>query len=310
MSAMENLEPRAHSGIGTVGPVMTARGSLSGAGFFAATQNIAAGTEWSIRRSADTVVVHLSGPITELKTELRGTAPTREPPMPGEVWVIPADQPYFAKARGGDIQYAELHFEGSALSRIAGRTVLTHPVAPRAGHFDPFLHHATLRLLDLSARSDDLSALAMESLSQTLLFHFRTGYCGEPTTQAMLRHLVLSTREGDLLEEFIEDNLDAVIRLHSLASLVHMTSHELLPAFRMRFGTTPAQYIIQRRLRRARWLLLNSAKSIAAIAFETGFSSHAHLSATFRAHVKMTPQEFRGMQPLVLRTSPQKPGPR
>ena len=68
--------------------------------------------------------------------------------------------------------------------------------------------------------------------------------------------------------------------LDDLAAVAGMSVHNFLRAFRKSFGTTPAQYVIDQRLRRARWLLTNTAHDIVAIALETGFSSHSHLTAT------------------------------
>jgi AraC family transcriptional regulator len=74
---------------------------------------------------------------------------------------------------------------------------------------------------------------------------------------------------------------------------VNLNVHQLLIAFRRNFGTTPAQYILTQRLRRARWHLLNGNADIADIAFDCGFASHSHLSAAFKRDTGITPRQFR-----------------
>ncbi|WP_447971870.1 helix-turn-helix domain-containing protein [Nitrospira sp. M1] len=64
-------------------------------------------------------------------------------------------------------------------------------------------------------------------------------------------------------------------------------------AFREAFGTTPAQYIITQRLRRVQSLLVNGKDDITSIAHATGFSSHSHLTTTFKKHLHITPSQFR-----------------
>jgi AraC family transcriptional regulator len=72
-----------------------------------------------------------------------------------------------------------------------------------------------------------------------------------------------------------------------------MNTHNLLVAFRLSFGTTPAQYVLAERLRRVRWLLHHTPLSIAAIAAETGFSSQSHLCIQFKLKEKVTPMQYR-----------------
>ena len=70
-----------------------------------------------------------------------------------------------------------------------------------------------------------------------------------------------------------------------IAAIADTSVHRLLIAFRRNFGTTPAQYVLTQRLRRARWRLLNSSQDIAEIAVSCGFSSHSHLASAFKRDI-------------------------
>ncbi|WP_146643162.1 helix-turn-helix domain-containing protein, partial [Shigella sonnei] len=59
------------------------------------------------------------------------------------------------------------------------------------------------------------------------------------------------------------------------------------------FSCTPAQYIIERRLERARWLLENTTDSILSIALDCGFGTQSYLSTAIRRHFGVTPRELR-----------------
>jgi AraC family transcriptional regulator len=272
-----------------------AKGSWPAAGFFSAIQDISRGTIWSLHREIDTIVVHLGGPIKHLETELDGCGAIFDPPMPGEVWIIPSGSRYSTEARGGIVRYAELHVDRVALNRIAGTPLIHQPVRSCAGVFDGFLHRAALRLEEVSKAQDDLSKMAAETLSLALMTDFYSRYLHQGSASSNRK--VLFDRAGrKLIESFIHENLGTTLKLDVLAEQVRMTVHEFLIAFRAAFGTTPAQYVIEQRLRWARWLLLRSSKDVAEVAIETGFSSHAHLSTTFRNRLKMTPHEFRSSQ--------------
>ncbi len=272
---------------------VVARGSWATSGFFSATQDIRGGTTWGIRREADTVIVHLGGRIDRLETELEGCGALSEPPMAGEIWIVPSGQRYRSQAMGGLVHYAELHLSPDVAKAIVGGAFFPKPVRPRAGFLDPFLHRAVLRLEALAQRSDDVSRLAAESLSQAILLDFYGRYGDGEAPASHSRNIRFSAGEREAIAEYITANLGEPLRLEVLAARVHMTVHDFLIAFRADFQETPAQYVIEQRLRRARWLLLATKKTIAEIAFETGFSSHAHLSTVFRTRVGTTPNGFR-----------------
>jgi AraC family transcriptional regulator len=224
-----------------------AKGRWGTVGFFSATQDIRAGVVWSIQRDIDTVIVHFGGPITALDTELEGSGAALGPPMPGEIWVVPAGHRYRSSALGGRVHYAEMHFDRRVLE-AESRKPIRQPRA-LAGHHDPALSQWARRLEELSRATDDLSRLASESLGRTLLLDFYCRYSSTERPKWDTRRIRFSGDERKRTEVYIEGHLGSCLRLDALAALVHMTTHEYLIAFRASFGTTPAQYIIDQRLR-------------------------------------------------------------
>lgn len=92
---------------------------------------------------------------------------------------------------------------------------------------------------------------------------------------------------------FIDSSLGKVISLADLAQLVGMSEYSTIIAFKERFSRTPMQYVIDRRLIRARWLLCNTSVSILAIAMECGFGTQSYLTTTMRKHLGTTPHQVR-----------------
>jgi AraC family transcriptional regulator len=264
-------------------PRLLSEGSWPGLELRIKDQDISALTTWRIAQARHTLVVHLDGPIRRLETELDGAGAVLHPPLAGEVWAIPAEVRYASLAQGGTVRYAELFIE-AALPRVA----------PRAGHYDEFLWHAVERLGQLVGEPDDLAGLAAHALSQAIYWHACREYGGrEPVLRPSRRGL--SRGQVKRLLEFIEENLQASIHLHDLAGVAGVTVHELLRAFRAAFGTTPAQYVLDQRLGRARWMLRTTRFDITRIALETGFASHAHLTTQFRKRTGTTPSAFRAI---------------
>ncbi|MCB9383804.1 MAG: helix-turn-helix transcriptional regulator [Bryobacterales bacterium] len=265
----------------------------TGVDFATAEEDISGGVCWQIPASQrDVLIVHLGGPIRRLQTNLSGCGAALAPPAAGELWIAPAGVDYEARAEGGLVRYAEIHLDRSAVPASRGETDPKHAaLAPVAGFYDPFLHHSVVRLDELSRRNDDVSRIAAHALSQALLLHVHAAY--SDGVRAAHRSRPLEAGFKARLERYIDERLSSAIRLEDLAAQARMTAHELLPAFRAAFGATPAQYVIAQRVRRARWLLESSTKTIAEVAFETGFSSHAHLTSTFQRRLGAPPRAFR-----------------
>lgn len=92
----------------------------------------------------------------------------------------------------------------------------------------------------------------------------------------------------------IESNLDT--NIERLAQEAGLSRFYFTSAFRRASGCTPHQYLLGRRLARARKLLRQTSASVTDIALECGFSSHAHLTATFSRRVGMAPSVYRTHQ--------------
>ena len=63
--------------------------------------------------------------------------------------------------------------------------------------------------------------------------------------------------------------------------------------FRRYFGTSPARYVTETRVREAARLLLQSNETIDSIADKTGFPNRAYFSRIFKTVTDLPPAEFR-----------------
>lgn len=260
-------------------------------------EDISDGVDWAIREPRHAVIVHLEGAINQLETEFEGRGAALDPPMAGEVWLIPAGRQYASAARGGIVRYAELYFDPSCLTELCGRQIAAEELLPQTGHFDDFLHHSVRYLAGLIPHTDDVSQMMARTLGQALCLHLLREYGdGRKGRISHARAQGLATQTAKLLQEYVDANLGERITLDELAGLARMSSHHLLCSFRQTFGTTPAQYVLDQRLRRARWLLSTTTKDITTISVETGFASHSHFATTFKARTGFTPREFRQLR--------------
>jgi AraC family transcriptional regulator len=95
------------------------------------------------------------------------------------------------------------------------------------------------------------------------------------------------------VKDFVEASLDQDLTLESLAREAGYSRAHFLRMFRESTGTTPHQYVMQRRIVRAEELLSAHELGVAEIAVACGFSSQAHLTLAFKKQTGQTPAGYR-----------------
>ncbi|WP_169984601.1 MULTISPECIES: GlxA family transcriptional regulator [unclassified Microbispora] len=101
---------------------------------------------------------------------------------------------------------------------------------------------------------------------------------------------------GSLLEPvlaWIEDNLGRDLTLAEMAARGGMSERTFSRRFRQQTGTTPLQWLLRARVRRAQYLLENTDHGIERIAAQAGFGSPTAFRERFKRVVGTTPQAYR-----------------
>ncbi|MEV4294222.1 helix-turn-helix domain-containing protein [Microbispora rosea] len=101
---------------------------------------------------------------------------------------------------------------------------------------------------------------------------------------------------GSVLEPvlaWIEDNLGRDLTLREMAARGGMSERTFSRRFRQQTGTTPLQWLLRARVRRAQHLLENTGHGIERIAAQAGFGSPAAFRERFKRVVGTTPQAYR-----------------
>lgn len=93
--------------------------------------------------------------------------------------------------------------------------------------------------------------------------------------------------------EFVEANLASDVRLVDLASVASMSPHHFSELFRRSTTQSPHQYVVTRRLERAKNLFRETDLSILDIALAVGFADQSSFTKVFRRAVGVTPAAFR-----------------
>ncbi len=93
--------------------------------------------------------------------------------------------------------------------------------------------------------------------------------------------------------ELIDRCYDQPLNLHELSSEACFSRFHFLRLFRRAFNKTPHQYLIERRLERAKELLSANDLRVTDVCFEVGFESLGSFSSLFHKHVGHAPAIYR-----------------
>ena len=109
----------------------------------------------------------------------------------------------------------------------------------------------------------------------------------------------VTTNGADLRErlwrarQFIDECYDLPIDLTEISREACLSRYHFLRLFRETFDATPHQYLIQRRIEKAKELLRGRNLSVTDVCFEVGFQSLGSFSSLFRKCVGHAPASYR-----------------
>jgi AraC family transcriptional regulator len=131
-----------------------------------------------------------------------------------------------------------------------------------------------------------------ESLLCALAVRLQYSYGVAPPRGAKPRNGLPRVRLNRVME-YIEANLDREIALTALAKIAGISPHYFSELFKQSVRVSPHQYVLQRRIDRARKLLNNPGVTVLEASVRCGFSDQSHFTKIFRRIVGVTPTGYR-----------------
>ena len=92
---------------------------------------------------------------------------------------------------------------------------------------------------------------------------------------------------------FLDNNYHSKNTLEDVAKSINLSPNYFHKVFSAATGQTPYEYLLEKRLRTAKKLLLFSDSSLTEIAFECGFTSQSYFNYVFRKEVGITPKQYK-----------------
>ena len=92
---------------------------------------------------------------------------------------------------------------------------------------------------------------------------------------------------------YIEHHMANTVRIEHVAKLARLSKSHFGRAFKETFGVPFLQFLVTRRIERAKSLMVTTKDNLCEIALACGFADQAHFSRTFRRIVGATPNAWR-----------------
>ena len=219
---------------------------------------------------------------------------------PGHLLYVPAGTPY--KLKGQYLRMVTVAFDPT-VDHAESEAPKPVPTA----EYDSTLAHS---VEDLAPLDKVIHVPDIESERDTLLglVSLFTSAEGEYRAQgsAILKQLILKVLETvdenalparmvEALDKYIRDNAGDDISNTEIGAIFGYHPFYISKVLKDRKGTTLRQYIIAYRLKLAKKLLSESAKSVNEVSEECGFNDPSYFTKTFKSAFGMTPKEYRNL---------------
>lgn len=199
---------------------------------------------------------------------------------PGPLSMVPAGVPAFVQGRVRQFQQLLLQFDGSPDECID----LSAAFRPRFMFADAGLSRLCLLLADECVSPSPMGRLYGDSLIISLLLALSRGKgCEQRSAGGLAPWQMLR------LDSYVEAHLGEDLSLASLAREVGISRSHFSRSFRQTLGQSPFEWLREKRIERAKRLLLEGALSVAEVAIATGFADQAHLTRAFGRIVGVPP---------------------
>jgi AraC family transcriptional regulator len=237
--------------------------------------------------------VHLAGSVSLLQS--RGGRTRVRYVRPGDITITPRGDPKRFQHTGENVVIV-IRLSGAFVETVAGDERTIDPrrfeIEENFGTPDAKLVGLGRQVLGVLELGDLAGRLKIDALKVDLATHLLGHYS---IASRLLRKpaTALSPRKLRRAVDYIDANLREDITLADLAQALSMSPSHFAHAFRQATGSSPHRFVIDRRVERAKSLLLATDLPITEIAHRIGCASHSHFSMLFHRATGQTPRDFR-----------------
>ncbi len=207
----------------------------------------------------------------------------------------------------GPFDYLHYYLSRELLERIAHENDVTSSFQLREVFFveDLVVAQMTKNILLFIKHGEPLDRLALDQTATVLGAHVLQAHCGAPKFKIPPRR-GLEPWQKLRTEEMLRDHLAGNITIKELATACSLSASHFGRCFRISFGASVHQRLIQLRMAYAKDLLTQTDRTLVEIALSAGFYDQAAFSRTFSRIEHMTPSRWRRLNRDVIKSPPKR----
>lgn len=186
----------------------------------------------------------------------------------------------------------------AGLDQIADEAGAPRPLGlrrPEVAVADPIAYHLAASLLPFFKRGQSGHQMVLDHIALAFHAHLLSTYSG-PAWEGRPAAGGLAPWQLRRAKEFIEANLGGDPSLEDIAKACEISASHFARSFRASVGRPPHQYLMDRRVERAKTLMNENALSLREISAACGFSDQSHFSRIFAKQTGRTPGLWRRSQ--------------
>jgi AraC family transcriptional regulator len=169
-------------------------------------------------------------------------------------------------------------------------------IVPRFAIPDPLLEQLALAIIAALEEGSAEDTLYIDTMAHMMAVHLTRRHSTRMAAERPQAGDGLTRRRLKRLLAYIEEHLSDDLTLKRMAVETELSPFYLARVFKSEVGKPPHQYVLDRRIARARTLLRDTTIPIADVALATGFSSQSHMSTCFRRLVGVSPASYRSLR--------------
>lgn len=202
---------------------------------------------------------------------------------PGSFWIHPEGRPFSLRFKG-ETQFGAVIVDGRFMDSVLGQHYELHTGVNVADDVLRHLFHA----LVAEIRQPGPQA-AREALVRSFVLSLGARH-GAPAQGSSHKGALTITQLNTLLD-WVINNLDTRITVSAMAARVDLSVAHFSREFKRATGSTPWDYVVEKRLQRAAELL-KDGETVCSTAMQCGFFDQAHLSRLFKQRFNIAPSAY------------------
>jgi len=241
------------------------------------------------------LIYHLTRP-TEVTREIEDGPGNQQMIGPRRICLTPGNATTYWEHHGHP-EILQVYLRGSiyqgAVSEIYNCDGSQAELVPRFAIMDPMLEQLAIAVTTALRDGTAEDGLYIDTLAQMMAVHLARAHSAQSRPVRMAPPQTMSGWRMRRVIDYIEENLEGDLSLEAMAAEVGISPIYLARPFKAAVGQSPHQYVLTRRVERAKELLRNTELPVVDVALSSGFSSQSHLSYWFQRFLGVSPAAYR-----------------